>query len=112
MRTPIALLAAAWLASAGLFAAPQPPPPTQTVKQYCAGCHSDRGKAGGLSLAEFDATSPAMHADTAERIIRKLRLGMMPPPGAKRPDEGVLTDLRRTLETRMDARASARPNPG
>ena len=24
------------------------------VRRYCVGCHSDKGKAGGLSLAAFD----------------------------------------------------------
>ena len=60
---------------------------TQTVKQYCVGCHSERGKAGGLSLADFDVARATEHPDTAEKIIRKLRAGMMPPAGARRPDE-------------------------
>jgi mono/diheme cytochrome c family protein len=34
---------------------------TALVKQYCATCHSDRGKAGGLSLASFDASSITAH---------------------------------------------------
>src|SRR5262245_57972878 len=63
------------------------------VKQYCAGCHSEKGKAGGLSLASFDATQAAQHADVSEKIIRKLRAGMMPPPGARRPAEDVLKTL-------------------
>ncbi|HEV3058885.1 MAG TPA: DUF1592 domain-containing protein [Vicinamibacterales bacterium] len=85
---------------------------TQTVKQYCAGCHSDRGKAGGLSLAEFDVQRATEHPDIAEKMIRKLRLGMMPPAGAPRPDDASLQDLRGTLETRMDRWAAANPNPG
>ena len=85
---------------------------TQTVKQYCIGCHSDRGKAGGLSLADFDVARTTEHPDAAEKMIRKLRAGMMPPAGARRPDDATLQDLRRALETRMDQWAAANPNPG
>jgi mono/diheme cytochrome c family protein len=92
--------------------APVPDPQTALVKQYCTGCHSDRGKAGGLSLAAFDATKAAEHAATAEKMIRKLRAGMMPPSGARRPDEAALIALAETLETRIDTAAAANPNPG
>src|SRR5262245_35551874 len=93
-------------------AAPPPDPQTALVKQYCAGCHSDKGKAGQLSLASFDATKAADNASVAEKMIRKLRAGMMPPPGARRPDEASLAALAETLETRIDARAATRPSPG
>ncbi|HXI27996.1 MAG TPA: DUF1592 domain-containing protein, partial [Vicinamibacterales bacterium] len=82
------------------------------VKQYCASCHSDRGKAGGLSLASFDATSAVEHAPTVEKMIRKLRAGMMPPPGARRPDATALAALAESLETRIDRAAAIAPNPG
>src|SRR5438270_2283017 len=58
----------------------------QLVAQYCAGCHSERGKAGGLVLAGFDAANVEQNAETVEKMIRKLRAGMMPPPLARRPD--------------------------
>ncbi|MBA3269038.1 MAG: DUF1592 domain-containing protein [Acidobacteria bacterium] len=85
---------------------------TATVKQYCATCHSDRVKAGGLSLAGFDATKVAAEPIVAEKMIRKLRAGMMPPAGAKRPDSTVLTGLAEALETRIDRAAALHPNPG
>ena len=44
---------------------------TALVGQYCAGCHSARGKAGGLSLAGFDAARADGQADVAEKMIRK-----------------------------------------
>jgi cytochrome c553 len=87
-------------------------PQTALVRQYCAGCHSERGKSGGLSLASFDATAAARHADVAEKMIRKLRAGMMPPPGARRPDESTLSALAASLETRIDKASSVAPNPG
>ena len=82
------------------------------VKQYCAGCHSERGKAGGLSLAAFDAGAAAQHAEVSEKMIRKLRAGMMPPPGARRPEGDALASLAGALENRIDAAAAAAPNPG
>ncbi len=87
-------------------------PATATVRQYCASCHSERGKAGGLSLADFDVARAPEHPDTSEKIIRKLRASMMPPAGARRPDSTTLENLRRALETRMDKWAAANPNPG
>src|SRR5262245_51060304 len=54
---------------------------TALVKQYCTTCHSDRGKAGGLTLASFDAAHAADNAAITEKMIRKLRAGMMPPAG-------------------------------
>ena len=85
---------------------------TALVKQYCAGCHSEKGKAGQLSLASFEAAQAADHADVAEKMIRKLRAGMMPPPGARRPDADALKALAISLETRIDAAATLHPNPG
>jgi hypothetical protein len=82
------------------------------VKQYCASCHSERGKAGGLSLAAFDATRSADEAHTVEKMIRKLRVGMMPPAGARRPEGGALLDLASGLEARIDRAAALNPNPG
>jgi hypothetical protein len=85
---------------------------TAMVKQYCIGCHSDRGKAGGLTLASFDAATAADHAGVTEKMIRKLRAGMMPPAGAKRPEGTALLDLAAALENRIDRAAALHPNPG
>jgi hypothetical protein len=85
---------------------------TQMVKQYCASCHSDRGKAGGLTLASFDAAEVTDHVEVAEKMIRKLRAGMMPPAGAKRPEEAALQQLAAGIETRIDRAAALSPNPG
>jgi len=85
---------------------------TAIVKQYCAGCHSERGKAGGLSLASFDAANVTAHVDTTEKMIRKLRAGMMPPAGARRPEPAVIGALASAFETRIDRAAALNPNPG
>jgi hypothetical protein len=85
---------------------------TALVKQYCVTCHNDRAKAGELSLVSFDAAKAADHLDTTEKMIRKLRAGMMPPSGARRPEAEKLTALAEALETRVDRAAVTNPNPG
>ena len=96
----------------GQPASTPPNPQDALVRQYCAGCHSERGKSGGLSLASFETDRAPAHADVAEKMIRKLRAGMMPPPGARRPGEPALLALAETLETSIDKAAARRPNPG
>ena len=84
----------------------------RSSSRTCIGCHSERGKAGGLSLASFDAAKAVDHPVVTEKIIRKLRAGMMPPAGAKRPEPSVLTGMAEALERRIDAAAALSPNPG
>jgi hypothetical protein len=84
----------------------------QLVRQYCTGCHNDRTRAGGLSLAAFDAATVVEQAETAEKMIRKLRAGMMPPPQARRPDEAAVRAFVDALESRIDHAAALNPNPG
>jgi hypothetical protein len=84
----------------------------ELVSQYCAGCHSERGKAGELSLAGWDTRRATEQRDITEKMIHKLRAGMMPPSGARRPAEPVLSSFVGALEARMDALAAANPDPG
>jgi hypothetical protein len=85
---------------------------TAVVKQYCQSCHNDRMRTGNLSLDGFDVGALPRRADVAEKIVTKLRAEMMPPPGMRRPKGDTLKILMDTLETRLDAAAAARPNPG
>ena len=85
---------------------------TALVKQYCVVCHSDRGKAGGLTLASFDPAWLREHPEIGEKMIKKLRLDMMPLPGAKRPEGAVLAQFATALETTIDVAAAQAPNPG
>jgi len=85
---------------------------TRLITTYCATCHSERGKAGGLSLASFDAMKAHEQPAVIEKMIRKLRAGMMPPPGAKKPDDAAIESLTAALESRMDEFAASNPNPG
>ena len=83
------------------------------IKKSCAGCHSEQRKSGNLSLASFDVLTAADAApDVAERIIGKLRTGMMPPAGRARPGGDTLAVLTETLERAMDGAAAKHPNPG
>ena len=59
--------------------------PTGVVQRYCVRCHNERLLRGNLTLEEFDVETAHERAPTAEKMIRKLRAGMMPPPGHRRP---------------------------
>ncbi len=86
---------------------------TGVVKRTCVTCHSDTRKQGNLSLADFNfATVAQARPEVAEKMIGKLRAGMMPPPGRRRPAGDTLDVLAQSLERVMDARAKAEPNPG
>src|SRR5688572_10255772 len=82
------------------------------LKQYCVTCHNDRTKAGTMSLQSFDAATVIEHPELAEKMIRKLRAGMMPPAGARRPAPEVLSGLAASFETKIDRAAALNPNPG
>jgi hypothetical protein len=106
---PVGAATPAPVAAAPMPAATQ----NATIKQYCLGCHNDNLKRGELSLASFDAARAGEDADTAEKIVRKLRLGMMPPKeAARKPDAATRLALVSALETTLDASAAANPNPG
>ena len=82
------------------------------INQYCLRCHNDRALRGNLSLASFDVTSPEDNAEVAEKMIRKLTAGMMPPAGSRRPDEAQILTLIETMERQIDMAAAIHPNPG
>jgi hypothetical protein len=83
------------------------------VSHYCATCHNDEAKTGGLSLKNFDAAHVDRNAEVVEKMIRKLRLGMMPPPSAReRPDAPTSKAFATSLETEIDQAAALHPNPG
>ena len=84
----------------------------EMVTQFCATCHSDRAKAGGLSLQGWTPATADTSPEATEKMIRKLRAGMMPPAGARRPEDAQLAQLASSLEQRMDQLAGPTPNPG
>jgi mono/diheme cytochrome c family protein len=82
------------------------------VTRYCASCHNDRLKRGGLSLDAAAALDIGEHPDVWEKVLRKVRARQMPPVGLPRPDEATYNGEITTLETSLDRAAAASPNPG
>jgi cytochrome c551/c552 len=107
-----------------LSAAPQSSPAPAPVRattepdgralltRYCVTCHSARAKTGGLSLEGVDPAEVAAHGELLEKIVRKMRVGMMPPAGMPRPDAPTGHAFLASLESSLDRAAAARPNPG
>ncbi len=100
--------------AAGLVTASEVAPEdlTAVVRRTCTACHNDGLLTGGLSLQDFDVERAPELAETAEKIIVKLRAGMMPPPGIPRPGGDTLQMLVETLEQLIDEAAAEDPNPG
>jgi len=82
------------------------------VDTYCVSCHNARTLSGNLSLAGLDATRPGDYPETFEKVVRKVRAGLMPPAGMPRPDRATLDGLAASLETGLDRAAASKPNPG
>ena len=74
-----------------------------TIDQYCVGCHNDVALTGGVSFEGLDPDSIGEHAETFEMAVRKMRGGVMPPPGARQPDAEVIDSLVAWLEDSLDA---------
>src|SRR5262245_51200757 len=82
------------------------------LDRYCVTCHNDRLKTANLSLQGLDLTKVAERADVWEKVIRKLRAGVMPPPDLPRPPLAEYEGLRDFLEDEIDRAAAAKPSPG
>ena len=80
--------------------------------RFCFRCHNNDLKTGGLTLESFDVAHAEQNAEVAEKMIRKLRAGMMPPSYAQRPDPATYEALIAALEAPIDEAAAANPNPG
>ena len=78
--------------------------------RYCVTCHNPRLNTGGLSLDPADLAKVEARAETWEKVVRKLRTGMMPPAGAPRPSPEALQTFTSRLEAQLDG--AARPDPG
>ncbi len=82
------------------------------VRTYCQVCHNDVMLTGNMSLSEFQIDNALERGETVEKMIVKLRAGMMPPPGMPRPTPDTLLALVTTLEDKMDQAYAENPNPG
>jgi hypothetical protein len=116
MRILLAVFAAYTLMAAPQQAGAETPaaanPNKALIDRYCVTCHNQRLKTAKLSLDLLDLGHPEKNALTWERAIRKLRGGMMPPPGAPRPPLVAVNSLAAYLEDSLDKAAAANPNPG
>jgi len=96
------------------------------IDRYCVTCHNQRAKIGGLALDVLDLAAagrepqpgaPAARTERGgveiwEKVVRKVRTGMMPPSGAPRPDRAALDAFAASIETAIDGAAATAPNPG
>ena len=99
-------------APAAAVSAPVPAPDSAFLTQYCAGCHNDRVKAGALSLDRSDPAAVDGHGDVWEKVVRKLRTGMMPPDGVPKPPTASRAAFSTALEAALDRAAARRLDPG
>jgi mono/diheme cytochrome c family protein len=121
MKTPL-LVAALLLVGAGFTrvetqnaqapVAPVTSSEKALIDRYCATCHNQRAKIGGLALDVLDLTAAGREPQIWEKVVRKVRTGMMPPSGAPRPDRAALDGFAASIESTIDRAARAAPNPG
>ena len=71
---------------AQVLATPEPVAEQVLVDKYCVTCHNARTLSGNLSLAGLDASKPGDHPEVFEKVVRKVRAGLMPPAGMPRPE--------------------------
>ena len=82
------------------------------IDKYCAACHNSSDFAGGVDLEFASATSIAGRPQIGEKMIKRLRAGMMPPTGKQRPDYDTVQRLAQSLEENIDKSAAAKgPHP-
>jgi hypothetical protein len=108
----MALLPAAVLYGQIAPTAPSAAAQRPLTDQYCTGCHNDKLKSGNMTLTKLDLAHPGQDAELAEKVIRKLRAGMMPPAGLPRPSAAATKIFLTSLETGIDQAAALHPNPG
>jgi hypothetical protein len=89
-----------------------PPSQRQFLDRYCATCHNEKLKSGGLSLVKVDLSRPGAQPELWEKVVRKMRTGVMPPPNTPQPSGADRLALLTSLETSLDAASAAKLNPG
>ena len=80
------------------------------LDQYCVTCHNQKLKTAGLVLDKLDLAQVGEHAEQWEKVVRKLRAGMMPPAGLPRPNAAAYGALTVALENELDRAAQANPH--
>src|SRR5262245_405480 len=84
----------------------------QFVAHYCADCHNEAEKAGGLDLDAISKDDTPKHTQSWEAVVRKLAARQMPPLDAERPSDSQYASIINDLGTQLDQAAAAKPNPG
>src|SRR5262245_16967938 len=72
------------------------------LDQYCVGCHNQKLRTAGLTLDTITLAKVGEQADVWEKVIRKLRMGAMPPVGRPRPDQATKDAFVTWLEKEID----------
>jgi Protein of unknown function (DUF1592)/Protein of unknown function (DUF1588)/Protein of unknown function (DUF1585)/Protein of unknown function (DUF1587)/Protein of unknown function (DUF1595) len=83
-----------------------------TLQRYCTECHNTVDFSGGFAIDQLNRKDLQPDAALWENVVRKLRSGMMPPPGQDRPAPIEVTRVLSGLEAALDDAAARRPNPG
>ncbi len=94
---------------------PSNPPASSTrelLDRYCVTCHNEKLKTANLLLDKMNVGNVSEAEPSWEKVVRKLRAGLMPPAGLPRPDSAAYESLAGYLETALDRAALAKPNPG
>jgi hypothetical protein len=82
------------------------------LNQNCAGCHNDKLKTGGVTMTKLDVAHPEQSAELAEKVVRYLQAGLMPPAGMPRPNADAQKAFVASLQNGLDQAAALHPNPG
>jgi hypothetical protein len=87
------------------------------LARACYKCHSEEADSAsalfsGFYLDRLDVGDVAAAPKEWEKVIRKLRTGMMPPSSEPRPDAAEEARFVAYLESELDAHAARAPNPG
>ena len=75
------------------------------LNQYCRVCHNFTDWAGGVDFETYDPGRAWLDPELTERMLRKLRSGMMPPVGKPRPDIATVSAFATSLEEEIDSHA-------
>ena len=83
------------------------------IDKYCVTCHNAKLNTANLKLDQLDLAHLGDNAATGEKVVRKLRAGMMPPAGMPRPDPETRAALIGWMEGELDRSAALHlPPPG
>jgi hypothetical protein len=87
-------------------------PQRALLNRYCVGCHNQNLKSGGLALDSLNDANVGENPVTWEKVVTKLRAGLMPPARLPRPDEKTYEDFRIWVQDNLDRAAASHPDPG